>query len=432
LYAALGRGGEPRRIVAARSLQTAMRRLLACLPRLGLLVETCRLLETAQLMESRHPVGPGSVTEFDRVFAVACKAVTRCLAVSASEWSKKKSRKNGKLFSRRDDADLIDCVECAIEVMLRSWLGHSRGVRLSVLATVSDSRQWNRLKRFIETYGRALFTQEFMNLGNLRGILHRGVREYLESLRDQSDSEESYRLVAELDAAIPLDEAARWLGVAIEAVVENYGEYVDYNSITTQSDRGDMLYTLLDFLRLRASYERWAWNLRPVALAHETLVRCGRDGAAAIWRFAVAERTGPMADEHLRRFNALCKTYGMRLPSIAERLAERFVRPLEVDRLCALLRQAIQELREGGVSLALASLEEQVGRFTQLPPGAGYELPGWLDALEREAENAAWQPAGELNIDEEEELLDFVFRVPETRLSREEVERQIRLLFREG
>ena len=65
--------------------------------------------------------------------------------------------------------------------------------------------------------------------------------------------------------------------MAIEAVVENYGEYVDYNSTTTQSDRGDMLYTLLDFLRLRASYDRVAWNLRPVVLAHEVLVRCGRD-----------------------------------------------------------------------------------------------------------------------------------------------------------
>ena len=43
-------------------------------------------------------------------------------------------------------------------------------------------------------------------------------------------------------------------------MVENYSEYMDYNSTTTQSDRGDMLYTLLDFLRLQASYNRVAWN----------------------------------------------------------------------------------------------------------------------------------------------------------------------------
>ena len=59
LYVALGRGGNPQRIVASRSLQYVLRRLLSYLPRLGLLTETCRLLETAQRMETEHPVGPG-------------------------------------------------------------------------------------------------------------------------------------------------------------------------------------------------------------------------------------------------------------------------------------------------------------------------------------------------------------------------------------
>ena len=48
LYVALGRGGNPQRIVASRGLQYVLRRLLICLPRLGLLSETCHLLETAQ------------------------------------------------------------------------------------------------------------------------------------------------------------------------------------------------------------------------------------------------------------------------------------------------------------------------------------------------------------------------------------------------
>ena len=126
-------------------------------------------------------------------------------------------------------------------------------------------------------------------------------------MQDEPDPEEEFRLVAELQSVIPLDEAAHWLGVAIEAVVENYAEYIDYNSITTQSDRGEMLYTLLDFLRLRASYDRLAWNLRPVVLAHRELVRCGRHEAAEIWREAITERTAPVAAEHLSRFERLCK-----------------------------------------------------------------------------------------------------------------------------
>ena len=59
LYVALVRGGKPQRIAASRGLQYVLRRLLAYLPRLGLLTETCRLLETAQKMETEHPAGSG-------------------------------------------------------------------------------------------------------------------------------------------------------------------------------------------------------------------------------------------------------------------------------------------------------------------------------------------------------------------------------------
>ncbi len=86
LYVALARGGNPQRIVAARSIQCVLRRFSGCLPRLGLLTETCQLLETAHSMEMTHPVGPGGVTEFDRVFEIACKAATQCLAISSADW----------------------------------------------------------------------------------------------------------------------------------------------------------------------------------------------------------------------------------------------------------------------------------------------------------------------------------------------------------
>ena len=83
----------------------------------------------------------------------------------------------------------------------------------------------------------------------------------------------------------------RHLSLVIEAVVENYAEYRDYNATTTQSDRGELLYTLLDFLRVKVGYERIHWNLRPVMMAHEVLVRRGCHGAAELWRRAMAERT---------------------------------------------------------------------------------------------------------------------------------------------
>ena len=407
LYVALGRGGNPQRIVASRGLQYVLRRLLICLPRLGLLSEACRLLETAQRMEAGHPVGPGAITEFDRVFEIGCQAITQCLVVSSAAWGGKKKAAPPAAprapqpadtpapaaFSRRADAQLIDCLEQVIEALLRCWLMHSHGVRLSVLETVSDPPRWRGLKQFIERYGGDLFTQRFMNLGNLRGILHQGVAEYLRTLAEDPDAEDECRLLRELGTAIAPEDAAQWLGTAIEAVVENYGEYVDYNSITTQSDRGDMLYTLLDFLRLRANYDRLAWNLRPVTLAHQVLTRCGREGAAEIWRRAVAERTSPIAEEHLRRFQRLCKKYGMRLPSIAEHLGERFIQPLEIDRLCALLRPAIDEIRSGRPPASLQQLEEHIARFTQRPPAPVSSCPvGWKPWSKRWSASSGRRP----------------------------------------
>ena len=281
-------------------------------------------------------------------------------------------------------------------------------MRLSVLEQVNSRGPWTELKKFIEQYGRELFTQRFMNHGNLRGILHQGVEAWLTSLGEEREEEEYFRLLDDLDDRLPREEAVRWLTVALEAVVENYSEYVDYNSTTTQSDRGDMLFTLLDYLRLRASYDRVAWNLLPVVLAHEVLVRGGHDEAADVWRAAVAERTASIADDHLKKFNRLNRKYGMRLPSIADRLGERFVRPLLVDRLCALIGPAMDEAPgrsnpaevPAGEPTSFARLEAGLEDFTREVSGAGFDVPAWLEALEQEVDRVMSDSP------EEEELPD--------------------------
>jgi hypothetical protein len=415
LYVALNRGGNPLRVAASRSILRVLQRLLTYMPRLGLLRESCWLLETIQDMELDHPVGPGAVTEFDRVFELGCKAIVHCLVVSSQDWQAGKSKRS----RGQSDADLIACLEETMEVLLRSWLTHSRGVRLSVLETVNERGRWQALKRFIQRYGRDLFTQHFMNLGNLRAILHEGVDRFLNNLAQEPGAQDEFRLIAELGGPLSRDEAERWLGVAIEAVVENYSEYVDYNSTTTQSDRGDMLHTLLDFLRLQVNYDRVAWNLRPVVLAHEVMVRCGRDSAAKAWRQAVAQRTADIAEDFQERLLRLNKKYGMRLPSVAERLDERFVRSLAVDQLRALVKPAIDGLRSTGNSKAFAQLEREITRFTKEVAGAGFNLPGWLEALEQEVERA------ETGADDDDQSLDPLLQLPQVRLSREEARREI-------
>ena len=86
---------------------------------------------------------------------------------------------------------------------------------------------------------------------------------------------------------------ARAAEVVLQALVEHYDEYRDYNTTTTQSDYGENIHILLDFLRVKVRYDRYAWRLRPLALAHEVLCKRGNDDLAGKWRDFIAETRPP-------------------------------------------------------------------------------------------------------------------------------------------
>ncbi len=414
LYVPLARGGDGRRIAAARHLQHTFRELLRRLPRLGLLRETCQLLQAARAMERDHPLGAGAVTEFDRLFEVGYKAIVECLIESSPAWTS-----SFDTAGETADTQLIDALQQVTEALLSEWLSHSRTLRLSVLEKVSTEKDWEEVLGFVQRYGHDLFTQRFFNLANLRAILHQGVEPWLERLAADPDADDQLSLVADLDEALPRPQAKKYLTLVIEAVVENFAEYRDYNATTTQSDRGELVYMLLDFLRVKVAYERIHWNLRPVMMAHEVLVRFGRAGAAELWRRAMEERTGDTAEQHLRRLSQLQKKYGMRLPTVADRLAERFVRPLAIDRVKACVKPAVEQAKSGGEQLAFEQLEDEASALAEEPSGAGLDLPDWLLALEEEVDRET-SPGrrGDLPADPLE-------RLPRARLSWHEFQQQL-------
>ncbi len=384
LYVPHSRGGEPRQIVNTRCLQHLLNDLLGWLPQLGMIRETCQLLELAQQMESEHPVGQGAVTEFDRLFENGYQAIVRSMIASAEQWDSEISEDD----SQHADHLLIDALQLLTEGQLDRWLQHSRTLRLSVVERLSEEKDWQRFVEFITRYGADIFDHRLMSsLGNLRGILHQGVDTWLETLEEDPDAEDDMKLIGELDNGWPREEAAELLTLAIEAVVENYRVYRDYNTTTTQSDHGELLYMLVDFLRLRATYDRVAWNLKPVIWAHEILIRHRRLLAAEIWCQAFAERTTDAADSHQARLERLSKQYGMRLATIADRIGERFVRPLLIDRVRALVEPALTA--EGSARQeAFDALEREIASLANEPSGAGLDLPDWLAALEDEVTSA--------------------------------------------
>ena len=387
LYLPHSRGGKPRQIVATRGLQQLLFDLLGWLPRLGMIRETCDLLRLAQDMERDDmqrdpPVGPGAVTEFDRLFSNGYQSIVRCIVASADKWQAE-SDANGPQVEHM----LVDALQQLTQRQLDRWLRHSSTLRLSVVEKLSDEKKWQAFTKFIKRYGGELFDQKFMSYGNLRGILHQGVDSWLDSLLDDPEAAEEILLIEELDETCSREDATEMLGIAIEAVVENYRVYRDYNTTTTQSDHGELLYTLIDFLRLRAAYDRWAWKFRPVIWAHEILVRQQRQLAAEMWCQAFAERTSEAADAHLEQLEELATKYGMQLATISDRIGERFVRPLLIDRVKALIEPALtaseQERKE-----AFLALDHEIESLAIEPSGAGLDLPDWLAALEDEVTEA--------------------------------------------
>jgi len=399
LYVPLSKGGRPRRIVRARAIGQLLEDLLSWLPRLGLIRQTCQLLDIAQKMETGHPVGPSAVTEYDRLFSNGYQAIVRALVASAEDWDAQREAIGSQLPTigesacrqvagesnqptRPSDSMLVEALQDLTEGQLNRWLAHSRTLRLSVVERLANDEEWNAFVAFVERYGADLFTQKFLNLGNLRAILHQRASIWLSNLEQEPEAQE-IRLVAELENQIPRDEAAKWLTITLESIVENYREYRDYNTTTTHSDHGELLYTLVDFLRLRAAYDRVAWNLRPVVMAHEILVRHNRPAAAEMWQQPLTERTAETADTNLARFEELCIQYGVRLPSVAERLGERFTRPLAIDRVRALVGPAVAAA-ETCNRAPIAALQQEITSLAQEPAGAGLDLPDWLAALEEE------------------------------------------------
>ncbi len=420
LYVPLSKGGDPARLIQARVLQQALRDLLQWLPRLGMLKETCQLLEAGRLMESANPVGPGAISEFDRLFGAGYEAIVDMLVAVSHDWPAEEQEPD------KSDNDLVECLEQVTESLLKQWLAHSRTLRLSVLEKVADDKAWQALVAFVERYGRDLFTQRFLNMGNLRAILHQGVDAWLAGLEEQpaAGEESEIGLLEDLGNKAPRAEAVKHLSLVIEAVVENYAEYRDYNSTTTQSDRGDLIYTLLDFLRLRVHYDRVAWHLKPVLIAHSILVRRARSGAAEMWRRALAERTGELAESLQNRGVELRKKYAMRLPTVTDRLAERFTRPLAIDRVRALIKPAMDEVRRCPIGPAAAGgafelLEQETEELTQEPTGVGLDVPVWLLSLEQEVEQ---QRRAAIVLDRPDESY---LPLEQTPLTMEDVQRQL-------
>ena len=407
LYVPISRGGDPHEFVLVRRRQKTLQNLAFLMPRAGLLSETRRIVETARRMERDHPVGPGAVTEFDSLFEVAYRAIIDCVLHSSRSWYQD--------ADEIDETTIFALLEHITRPMNEIWDGHSRTLRLSVLERAGDEKIWTQLVRFIRTYGSDLFTQHFLNLGNIRAIQHRGVDQWLDEMVE-SGQPELPKLFDDLGGRLSRRRAVRCLSLILDAIAENYFEYRDYNATRTESDRGEELYKLLDFLRLRVDYDTVAWRYRPVIIAHELVLQRHRQQLAELFRRGLGKCTREQADHFQWRLEELQNEHAMLMPTIAEKIAERFIQPTAIHRACSLIEPSMRDCQCPQNSSCFEMLEQEAETMVEECGGVGLDIPPWLITLEEEVDRVR-RPAFERD---EHDLLAEV--LPQTALTQEQLE----------
>ncbi|MCE9629191.1 MAG: hypothetical protein K8S94_00530 [Planctomycetia bacterium] len=398
LYVPLSRGGRPDRIVRARTRERLLERMAASLPRLGLVRQAIMVVQLAKALESTRPPGGASVSEFDRVFEAGTTALVERIVESS---------RDGDADAATQTARILDGLSLLVPKLLETWMTHARQLRLSVLERVRDDKAFAVTREFVERYGSGLFTQHLLAPSSLRGILRGGVRNWLEHLLDRAAeagepdvpaSRHPARLIEDLaSGALPMKQAAARLRLVLESIAENHAEYRDWNSTTTQSDRGECLYILLDYLRVKAEHDRISWTLRPVNMAHRVLAGRGVAAAAESWRERLRDETRDTAAGLVRRLDQLEGHWSVRLASIGDRVRRPFTAMLEQDELEALVEPAVAELIAGQSTAAGAALEAKATSFIGLASGSGVEVPEWLErlgtAVDRAIDRANASPA---------------------------------------
>lgn len=428
LYIPTSRGGDAKTIVESRRLQQVVLCLLRYAPRLGLLYETFQLVKSVQIMEQIRLSEPGSITEYDRLVEVATRSIAETFAKSSKKWQ---ITQQTSPFASQDEA-LVYYLISTTDIILKSWLSHSHQIRISSIEAIAGDYRWKIIQNFIQTYGADLFTQEFLSFRNIRAILHQSALSYLQSLiimkQEGQELDNGDKIITALiNKKERIEDIANILEVILECVAENYSEYIDYNSTTTQSDRGENLYTLLDFLRVLSNYERISWNLKPVYWTHDSLVRSNCSEAATLWKNHIKQKSAGLAESSLQLFNSLHQKYGIWLPSIYERLQERFIRPLEVAQMCGLVYEAISEVRKNGEDNPIfEELSEEIEAFAETPAGVGFELPEWLNKLQEEVVLSRVDSKEERReLAAKEDPFESIPFLPITMMTVQEIERQV-------
>jgi hypothetical protein len=389
LYVPFESGGNPKDILRARTLQAIIRLLLSQLPRQGLLRHTYQLLQTACRMErTRRPPGQ-AVTEFDRLFRIGLASSVEAILHAAKRW------KLGTTTQRRNAFRRIQRLMDSYGML---WAQHSSSMRLSIVEELHDEERCNEVREFIEAYGDDLFHTRMLTLGNARAIVLHGADRLLDELENNVAPFQTIRIIDDLqEGKIDREHAVDIMEFVYESVVDNFDVFLEYNTTTTQSDYGNRLYCLLDFLRVKSLYDRFEWNHLPYHFVHEIMTRIEVADMAALIEEELIDETRETAESLMEELQELEVTYGVRLPALHDLIGDRLVGPLQVNRMTARVARCNPELPDVTDEQATESfrqLRDEIADYMDGRMGSGIDTPEWMNSLGREQSRVHDQLAG--------------------------------------
>ena len=412
LYVPFEHGGQPAGILKARTLQAVIRMLLSQLPRLGLLKETFRLLETAYRMErTSRPLGQ-AVTEFDRLFRIGLACSAESILHAARRWKTETARQRRAVFRR---------LQRLLDAYSGLWIRHSSSMRLSVVEELNDPARSEEIRAFIETYGDDLFHTRMLTLGNARAIVQHGADSLLDELENTVAVFQPCRIVDDIRASkLDREEAVEMMEFVYESVVDNFDRFLEYNTTTTHSDYGNRLFCLLDFLKLEADYERLSWNHIPWKVVHESAVRLSSDELAGELETELREMTREVAENMVEELQQLEARYGVQLPTLHDHIHERISGALAVNRMRARVGRCspgLGDVSEEDARKNFAVLRQEIADFMEGRLGSNIEPPEWMQSLGREFERVHEEYSGLVS----ESLTNVAYQ----RVTQREIDRQL-------
>ncbi|NMC21392.1 MAG: hypothetical protein GYA33_13350 [Thermogutta sp.] len=376
LYTPVWRGGRPRQYVGRKSLYRCLATATAMVLRRGLVGPALNALSLLREAEKQSAGQGGQVSEMELVIRTLTESVAQSLLTAGRDADLDETVGG----TRRPG--LFQSLWWAASRLQRAWPELTAEIYISIVETVGSAKEWEHITRFIRTYGGEIFTQEFLDYEHLRGIALTGAGRFLQEL-DRSGNRPEWRLLRDIrQGKISLVQAAKNLQFIAEIILENYAEYADYNSLTTQSDYGENLHCLLDFLALKERFTRMEWNLTPYLVFYDQLLQKGLWSLADRWEKGVVEETAATVSELQEAYSQLSRHHGIRLLVLEETLRDGFRGILLRRRMAALAHKAVHLQDAGRRHESLDKLWHAIEEYGVRHTVMGASAPSWLLELE--------------------------------------------------